>query len=43
MKTLKRIDDDVTVFAQSGEKKINKNAMKAFNTMKQKLRNKIIP
>lgn len=43
MKTLKRIDDDVTAYAQSGDKKQNKNATKAFNTMKQKLRNKIIP
>lgn len=44
MKTLKKIDDDVAAFASSGEKKLNnKNATKAFNTMKQKLRNKIMP
>lgn len=43
LKTLKRIDDDVTAYASSGEKKLNKNATKAFNTMKQKLRNKIMP
>jgi hypothetical protein len=43
LKTLKKIDDDVTAYATSGEKKLNKNSTKAFNTMKQKLRNKIMP
>ena len=43
MKTLKRIDDDVAAYASSGDKKLNKNATKAFNAMKQNLRNKIMP
>jgi hypothetical protein len=43
LKLLKKIDEDVTAFTNEQKKKLNKNAATAFNIMKQKLRNKIIP
>ena len=44
MKTLQKIDEEVTVFANSEKKKLlKKNAVTAFNSMRQKLKNKIIP
>jgi hypothetical protein len=43
LKTLQKVDEDVTAFAASEKKKLlDKNAATAFNSMRQKLKNKIM-